>query len=161
MKLIQIKEFNTQTLTPEIAYQIFAIAGLWGSYNSPERIKTGMEVEERWFGKRNEGGGGNHQKAWNNPNFTLDGHTRTYVGLSLKPLCGTSHKFYLDKSGKISCFNIHQKGDFRSGYTGDKTRGIPAHTEYYDKFTINPEYSCDQIKLLQLYLDLGFYTIEQ
>ena len=49
MKLKQIKEFNKETVTNEIAYQIFAIVGKWNSYLKAEYIAKGMEVKERWL----------------------------------------------------------------------------------------------------------------
>jgi hypothetical protein len=153
MKLKQIKEFNKETVTNEIAYKIFAVAGLWNAYSREEYISRGFECEERWCGQRIGGGGSNHQAAWSNPDFKQEGYERTFEGLTLKPIDSTPHKFHLNKDGRVTVYNVHEKGSWKGWSSKDGD-------EYYDKFEMNLEYHCNQIKLMQLYLDLGFYTVE-
>lgn len=153
MKLIQIKEFNKETVTNEIAYQIFAIAGNWKNYLKQEYIDKGFECEERWYGSSTDGRSSSYNNNWNTPNYTEKGYVRTFQGLTLTPIKSTYHRFHLNKDGGITCYNVHEAGSLKSW-------NITTGEEFYEKFIMNLEYPANQIKLIQLYLDLGFYTIE-
>jgi len=151
MKLKQIKEFNKETVTNDIAFEIFAIAGCWNHYREEKHKSKGFEATEKFYGQGK--GSRLHSDSWNNPNYTQEGYVRTYQGLWLIPNKITAHQFSLDKDGSVTCWNIHKKGDLR-GWS------LETGYEYYDEFSMKLEYPAHQIELLQLYLDYGFYTIE-
>ena len=153
MKLKQIKEFNKETVTNDIAFEIFAIVA-WNHYKEEKYKSQGFEVEEEFYGQSTRGTTQMHSTNWNNPEYKLEGFERTFSGLKLIPNCGTSHQFYLNKNGKIDCWCVHNKGDIR-GYNPE------TGFEYYDKFSKKREMQYNFLKLIQLYLDYGFYTIEQ
>lgn len=150
MKLVQIKEFRKDNLTNEFVFNLFAIAGLWNHYTEVKRIEKGYEVKEVWCGRNK--GVSSHSEDWDNPEFQEGTLIRTFDGLRLKPLCGTSHEFRLWSDGHINAYNVNKKGDLKSvGSEGIK---------YYEEDSHKLEYPCNQIQLIQLYLAHKFYTIE-
>ena len=159
MNLKQIKDFTSETITQELAAQLFAIVGLQKAFNK-EKYKGTFTVEEEWKGRALNHNGGTYSDDWKDPNYTREGYERVRDGVTITCSEVPSHKCRIWSNGRGQMYIFHKKGEIRSHYTGDSSRGIPPKTEYYEEFTSYHEYSSDPIQLIQLYINNGFYTIE-
>jgi hypothetical protein len=153
MKLKQIKLFNKDTLTQEDCKKIFAIGGLWSHYLDKKYEDKKYFVVDKWYGVLNGGGGSSHCSSWNDPNYSDERYIRTHHGVEITTEIGTGHIIRIYPEGKLSCNIFREKGDVKSW---SKDKGY----EHYLENQWKPEYPCNQIDLIQLYVDLGFYTFE-
>jgi len=152
MKLKQIKPFNSETLTQDVVCAIIAVGGLWKAYNRDDYKSRIHTVTDQWYGVCK--GSTMHSSDWNHPDFTYRDYVRTHHGVEINSAVN-SHQFRIWPTGKLSA---HHRRTPEIGEFIHKT--VSRDGTYESIESLTPEYPCDQMALVQVYLDLGFYTIE-
>lgn len=166
MKLIQLKPFNAETITPDIAAKIMALVGLQKMFDSEAWKKDGFTItNECTYHVYDANGKLHHIQNFNRLNgfFGNGGFTIKEISYGVTVICNylPNYKLRIWENGRAIQYHFVKKGDWISGYSGNKEKGIPPSNEYAKENKSSYEYPCDQVELIQLYLDLGFYTIEQ
>ena len=157
MKLKQIKEFNSENISEEFAAELCALIGLQSAWKNYEK-GNGFTIKDEWYGKSK--GSSSHADVWNNPDHSDGDYVRTHNGVDITVNRSPGHRLRIFEDGRGIMYSSHSKGDIKSAYTGDSSRGISPSIEYFDKHETYHEYPCSAFKLMQLYLDNGFYTVE-
>jgi hypothetical protein len=130
----QIKEFNENTVTQEVAAELCAIAGLWNSYARPPH-NTGFTIKNQYA------------------NGSLNG-----VDLTGQPdgieiyHNSTRHRFRIWKDGRIQVSNILKEDD--------EWQIIHKKGDYERLQSSSLEYPCDQIEYAAKLCELGFYKFD-
>lgn len=145
MKLIQIKEFNSETVTQEIAAEIASLL-CWNHFNEPEYIGKFKIEDAEPIGVLK--GGGGSKSPWR------EGDEKKYDK--------TSHgiTIYNPHHSRIRifrCGNAIGSYEKNCGEYDTLRRHRPSGKERLIRNEISHN---NQVKLTQLYLDHGFYKID-
>lgn len=147
LKLLQVKEFTQETVTQEIAAEISAILA-WNHLN-----------ESRYAGKFVINAGnpslklksGNGGSSYHNENYDKDKYYKVTTGVEIQTPNNQTVRIWED--GRAIAFynkDIHSDYEYLS-------RNKKTGTEYIKNRT--PVDGANQARLINLYLEYGFYTI--
>lgn len=148
MKLKQIKEFTAETITQDFAAQISSLT-IWNHYkdkNYKDRGFTVVDGEPK--GVLKNGGGSMH--PWNEK--YSDRYIKTATGVEITTCLNDTVRIFED--GRIFARwreNDHGEYDY---IARNKKTGIESPMS-------NSVNRSNEIEIVQLYLDHGFFTIEQ
>lgn len=155
MKITLLKPFTSENITQDMAAELFALVGLQKMWKSPDVRAKGYIIKDEWWGKDINGNGGSFSSKWYDPNYTEDKCIRTHNGVSITLGYELDregkHMLRIWEDGRAIMYSSHKKGDVKSWSNGEY--------EYYNKYTSYHEYACSAVKLMQFYLDNGFYTV--
>ena len=146
MKLIQIKEFNTETVTQEIAAEIGAIL-CWNHLNEDEYRKQVIIENAGPIGRAKDGNGSIH--PWDEARKEL--YFKEEDGVEIQNPCSTRIRIF--KNGHaIGAYTANKYSEYdylsRNRKTG-KERLVDREVGHGN-----------QLRLVQLYIDFGFFKVQ-
>lgn len=157
MRLKKVKEFNSDSITQDIAAELFALIGLQSYWKKAEVKDKGYTIKDLWHGVLPNGAGSSMSSDWEVPGYTDGIHLREHNGVEIKMNweIGKEGKHYLiiDKNGRGIVYIYHRPSELKSI--------IGSEVKIYEDFTSYTEYPCNPIKLVNFYFEHGFYTVEE
>lgn len=149
LKLVQIKEFNKETVTQEVAAQICSIVA-WNHLKEKEYAGTFAIEQAEPYGKRKDGSGSTY--PWRESES--EDYIRTEHGVKIF-VPATYHRVRIFEDGNLICKYVsNDYDDYETLRRNKKTGSVRVEDETY----VNPN---NQIRLMQCYIDLGFYTVSE
>lgn len=147
MKLIQIKEFNKETVDEELAFELASLC-VWNHYNEERFKKKGITIENG-TPKGVKEGGSTH--PWRDQ-LEEKGYVKTLTGVEITTFLEDKIRIFED--GRILFHwrtnSPHSEYEYISRHraTGKKRKAI------------KPTYAPNPIEVVQLYLDYGFFIFK-
>lgn len=148
MELVQIKEFNTETVTEELAFELASLC-VWNHYNEERFKKKGITIENGTPKGVKEGA---TTHPWKDEDAEK-GYLKTPTGVEITTFLEDKIRVFED--GRILSHwrtdSPHSEYEFISRH---RVTGI-------ERKAIKPTYAPNPVKVVQLYLDHGFFELKE